>query len=176
MERVAKKINIPENILEKEKYASLPALQKEEYLHNLLREILKLNAGVTVSDIRKNSYISHTVIWHHLEIMSSRGECLRIERGDTDVYHLNEVIDHLGEFDIIDDKSSYHFGFNFDIVENPFGKFLLIQRMRESRSDAHTIRGGVIVPSYLLGTLIDTITKIRDNHLKEDKDENTERK
>ena len=99
--------------------------------------------------------------------MASRGVCFRIERGYTDVYHLNEVIDNLKEYDIIDDKSPAHFGFNFDLVENPFGKFLLIQRLRESRTASHTIRAGVIIPYYLIDELIDKLNKIKEFNIDE---------
>ncbi len=144
-------------------------MQKEEYIQNLLKEFLRLNPGLTISDIRKNSYLSHSVIWHHLEILASRGECLRIERGDTDVYHLNNVIDNLSEFGIADDHSDYHFSYNFDLVENPFGRFLRIQRLRESRSRANTTRGGVIVPYHLIGTIANILVKVKENHLNEEK-------
>lgn len=164
--KAASTITIPQNFLEKEAYSLLPAQQKEEYTHNILKEFLKLNPiGLTISDIKKNFYLSHSVIWHHLEILSSRGECLRIERGDTDVYHLNKVIDTLKEFDI-QDASEYHFSYNFDFVENPFGRFLRIQRLRESRSEAHTTRAGIIIPNNLVGTIADTIAKIKKSHLK----------
>lgn len=167
---ITKKVNVPENMLEKSQYSSLPSLQKEEYTQNLLKEFLRLNLmGLTASDIIKNSHLSHSVIWHHLEILASRGECLKIERGDTDVYHLNKIMDNLKESDIMDDHSDHHFSYNFDIIENPFGKFLRIQRIRESRSLAHTIRSGVIIPSYLIDTVINTIAKIKENHLNEDK-------
>jgi len=167
MSGTAKKINMPDSILEKEEYSLLAPLQKEEYMHNILKEMLRLNPiGLTISDIKKNTYFSHSVVWHHLEILASRGECLRIERSDTDVYHLNKIIDKLEEFDIFDDKSSSHFGFNFDLIENPFGNFLRIQRLRESRTEANTIHAGVIVPIYLIDGLIDRLKKIKETRFK----------
>ena len=166
MQQVAKKINLPENTLEKDAYSALPSLQKEEYLHNLLNEVIRLNPmGITVSDIRKNTYLSHSVIWHHLEIMASKGECFRVEQGDTDVYHLNKVIDSLSELDIIDDKSQFHYGFNFDLVENVYGKFLRIQRLRESRSETHNLRAGVLIPYHLMDRLMDILDKIKETRL-----------
>lgn len=123
--------------------------------------------GLTISDIKKNTYLSNSVIWHHLEILSSGGECLRVERGDTDVYHLNELINELKEFDILDDNTPYHFAYNFDLVQNVFGKFLRIQRLMESRSEAHTIRAGVIIPYNLVDKIINTLVKIKENHLEE---------
>ena len=161
-----KKINLPENILTKDNYNMLHSLQKGEFIHNVLKQILHLNPlGVTISDITKNTYFSRGIVWHHLEMLSSKGECLRIERGDIDVYHLNAVINSLEEFDILDDNSEYHFSYNFDLVENPFGKFLRVQRLRGSRSDAHKIRAGVIIPYHLVNKIAEVISKIRNDHI-----------
>lgn len=166
MSDIVKKVDVPANILASEQYRQLPSNKKEEYTHNLLKEFLRLNPiGLTTSDIKKNSCLSHSVVWHHLEILASRGECLRVERGDTDVYHLNEVINQLEEFDILDDNTPYHFAYNFDLVQNVFGKFLRIQRLRESRSEAHTTRSGVIVPYHLVDKFIDHLINIKGNHL-----------
>lgn len=164
------KINLPENTLEKETYSSLPSLEKGEFTHNFLKEILRLNStGITISQIEKNTYLSHSIIWHHLEILASKGECLRIERGDVDVYHFNKVIDILKQFDIPDDNSAYHFSYNFDLIENTFGRFIRIQRQRESRSATHTTRSGVIIPYHLVSQIANILIKIKENHLNEDK-------
>ena len=57
------KINLPENMLEREKYNMLSSQQKGEYITNLLKEILKLNpTGITVSNVKKNTYLSHSVV------------------------------------------------------------------------------------------------------------------
>lgn len=164
------KINLPENILEKETYSSLPPLEKGEFIHNFLKEILRLNpTGMTVSQIEKNTYLSHSVIWQHLDTLASRGECLRIERGDADVYHFNNVIDTLKQFDIPSDNSPLPFSYNFNLIENTFGKFIRIQRQRGSRSAAHTTHSGVILPYHLVSQIANILIKIKENHLNEDK-------
>jgi len=97
------KTNLPQNILEKEEYLALSSSQKAEYISNLLKEILELNPeGVTVSQIDEVTYIGHSTIWHHLEILASRAICLRMDRGDTEVYHSNKVLAPLKELDIMD--------------------------------------------------------------------------
>ena len=157
------KVIIPSNLLEKEAYAALPPLQKEEYIQNLLVEFLKINPmGLVVSDIQKNSYLSHSVVWHHLEVLASRGDCLRIERGDADAYHLNRVIDYLPQFDMGEENSSYRFAYNLDLVENIYGRFLRIQRLRESRTKAHTIRAGIIIPLNLLDKVVSNLVEINE--------------
>jgi len=160
------KINLPENMLEREKYNMLSSQQKGEYITNLLKEILKLNpTGITVSNVKKNTYLSHSVVWHHLEILAARGECLRIERGDTDVYNHNNIINTLKELDFLDNAHNLQFQYNFDLIENIFGKFLRIQRQRESRSDSHFTRAGIIIPYELVDKILDTLQKIKEAHL-----------
>lgn len=67
------KINLPQNMLEKEQYLALASAQKGEYIHKLLQDILELNPnGVTVSQIDKATYIGRSTIWHHLEVLASR--------------------------------------------------------------------------------------------------------
>ena len=57
------KINLPENMLKKEQYTVFSSQQKGEYVTNLLKEIFKLNpAGITVSDVKKSTYLSHSVV------------------------------------------------------------------------------------------------------------------
>ena len=64
---------------------------------------------LSIHFLSKNTYFSRGIVWHHLEMLSSKGECLRIERGDIDVYHLNEVINPLEEFDVLDNNSDIIF-------------------------------------------------------------------
>ena len=50
-------------MLAKEQYLALPSLQKEEYINNILKEILKVNTtGVTVSQIDKSIYFGRSTI------------------------------------------------------------------------------------------------------------------
>jgi len=155
-------LNLPTNMLSKEQYSALPSLQKEEYIHNLLKEILQLNpSGVTVSDIKKNTYFGHSTIWHHLELLNAKGECLKLEHGDTDVFHLNKAIRHFEELELKGTKlgALYH----FDLVENTYGKYLRIQRKRESRTQANITRQGVIIEDDLLDDLINALNKIKES-------------
>lgn len=155
------KIVLPQNMLSKEQYMALPALQKEEYIHSILKDILEHNPlGVTVSDIKKAAYFGHSTIWHHLEMLASKGECLRMERGDTDVYHLNKATKHFEELELKGTKlgAIYH----FDLVENTYGKYIRVQRKIESRSEAHNTRSGIIIADNLLSDFINSLSKIKE--------------
>lgn len=155
-------IVLPQNMLNKEQYSVLSSLQKEECVHNILKEILQLNPlGVTVSDIKKSTYFGNSTIWHHLEHLNATGECLKMERGDTDVYHLNKVVRHFEELELKGTKlgAIYH----FDLVENNYGKYIRIQRKVDSRSKAHFTRGGLIINYDMFEDFIDSLNKIKES-------------
>ena len=154
-------LNLPKNVLSKEQYKALPSLQKEEYISNILREILQLNShGVVISDIDKSTHFGHSTIWQHMMVLSTTGECLRMERGDTDVYHWNKVIAPFKGFGL--KGSNLGSFYNFDIVENTYGKYLRIRRKRESRAEAHKTRQCLIMPCELIDGLIKALNKIKE--------------
>ena len=154
-------IILPQNMLEKEQYLALPSLQKEEYIDNILKEILKINTtGVTVSQIDKSIYFGRSTIWHHMELLAAKGECLRIEVGDTDMYHLNEVIKPLKELQLKGGKLGAIY--TFDLVKNTYGEYVRVQRKRESRTTATHTRQGVIIPYSSFNNFLDTLNTIKE--------------
>src|SRR3989338_2545604 len=95
------KLDLPQNILEKEQYSALSALQKGEYITNLLKQVLELNPnGVTISQVDKAIELGHSTIWHHLESLADCAYCLKMERGDTAVYNFNKVLHTLDDCNI----------------------------------------------------------------------------
>ena len=90
---------------------------------------------------------------------------MRIERGDVDVYFYNKILNALKELDFSDNAHNLQFQYNFDLIENIFGRFLRIQRQRESRSDSHFTRAGIIIPYELVDKILDTPQKIKEAHL-----------
>ena len=154
-------IILPQNMLEKEQYLALPSLQKEEYINSILKEILRLNTtGVTASNITKVTYFGRSTVWHHMELLAAKGECLRLEVGDTDLYHLNEVIKPLKELQLKGGKLGSFY--TFDLVKNIYGEYVRIQRRRESRTKATHTRQGVIIPYALFNNFLDTLNTIKE--------------
>ncbi len=155
------KFNLPQNMLEKDQYLALPSLQKEEYINNILREILRLNPlGITVSQISKATYFGRSTIWHHVELLAAKGECLRLERGNIDVYHLNEVIMHLKELRVEGTKLGSYY--DFDLVKNSYDNYVRIQRKRESRTEANNTKQGIIVPYTSFNDFLNALNVIKE--------------
>ena len=158
------KLALPKNILDKEVYLSLPVLQKEEYIHNFLKEVLELNPnGVTTSQIDNATYLGHSTIWHHLEILASRSQCFKIERGDVFVYYPTKVVEPLEELDV---KGAYYL-YCFNIVENMYGKFIRIQMKQDTTAGNPRTHCGVLISSKSFGEVLDKLNKIKETHLNE---------
>jgi hypothetical protein len=160
------KLNLPEKILSKEEYTALSTFQKGEYVTNLLKQILELNTkGVTIGQIDKEKHLGHSTIWHHLERLADSAFCLKMERGDTAVYNHNTVLNTLDECDI---QGKFYF-YDFDIVENMFGKFVRIQTKQEDESGNLIAHSGVLLGINTFSKVVESITRIRDVHLNADK-------
>ena len=160
------KLVLPQNILEKEQYSALSTYQKGEYTTNLLKQILELNPnGVTISQVDKAVNLGHTTIWHHLEKLADRAVCLKMERGDTAVYNFNKSLDLLEDCDY---QGKFHF-FDFDLVENLFGKFVRVQIKQENASGDLVAHSGIIISTEFFKDFVNSVVKIRDTHLSADK-------
>ncbi|MBI2541330.1 hypothetical protein HYV80_01295 [Candidatus Woesearchaeota archaeon] len=160
------KLVLPQNLLTKEQYADLPPFQKGEYLSNLLKQILELNPqGVTISQVDKAVKLGHSTIWHHLENLADSAFCLKMERGDTAVYNFNKIV-HALEDTHVQGKFYYY---DFDLVENIFGKFVRMQIKQEDSSGNLVANGGVLVGTNSFDKVVGSFIKIRDVHLIKDK-------
>ncbi|MBI2659066.1 hypothetical protein HYX05_03135 [Candidatus Woesearchaeota archaeon] len=159
------KINLPQGILEKSAYSALPSHQKAEYIHNLLKDILTLNKnGITVSQIEKSTCLGRATIWHHLEILASRGMCFKMDRGDTEVYHSNEIIAALKGLEVKDDYYTY----KFSIIKNHYGKFVNIQAQQEDGAGNMVAHSGIMLNSAVFSNILNSLAKINDSHLNEE--------
>ena len=161
------KLVLPQNILVKEQYAALSSIQKGEYMTNLLKQILELNPnGITISQVDKALKLGHSTIWHHLENLAARAECLKMERGDTAVYDYNKVIHTLDDCDI---QGKFYF-YDLDIVENSLGRFVRIQIKQENASGNMIAHSGVIVRLAFFDEFLNSLHKIKELHMNLEKD------
>ncbi len=102
--------------------------KKEKTIHNRIIEILKGNPkGFTMTELVRNSKFSRKAIEKHLEVLILENEIYMKKFGVTKVYYPNHRIHH---FDF--EKLSYN---NrtiwFDVLENEFGRYLLIQKKKK---------------------------------------------
>ena len=156
------KINLPEDLLEKESFKTLPAKEKEEYVSNLLKKVLELNPdGITISQIREATGLNYSTIWHHLEILNCTAQAHKISRGNIDVYYHNGISNHLNEYK----KGDANYAIS--TVENREGKFVCIHEKRQNRSGNHTICSGINIPVELVDNLITELNNVKNSTAKQ---------
>ena len=150
-------INIPKDMLPKEAFKILPAKEKEEYLSNLLKQILDLNSdGITISQIKEATGLTYFTIWHHLEILSCTAQARKISRGNLDVYYSPGREEHLNEFQ--KGKAKYL----ISRVKHNEGNFVCIHEKTENRSGNHTVCSGIAIPVELIDSFIETLRKAKE--------------
>lgn len=152
-------INLPNELLQKEAFKTLPAKEKEEYLSNLLNKVLQLNPdGVTISQIKEATGLTYSTIWHHLEILKSSTQCRKISRGNIDVYYTFGKPD---EFCTINkEKVKY----TIATVENGDGKFVCTHEKRETSLGTPKVLRGIAIPIELLDEFINCLIKIKSRY------------
>ena len=157
-------INIPDEILEKTSFRTLPAKEKEEYVSNLLKKVLDLNPdGITISQIRDATGLTYSTIWHHLEILSCTAQGQKISHGNLDVYYPNGDINHLNEY--TKGKANYA----ISTVKNREGNLICIHEKRQNRLGNHSICKGISMPVELIDDLILDLKKVKKSTKKRSK-------
>ena len=156
------KINLPQELLQKEAFKSLPAKEKEEYIRNLLQKILQLNPeGVTTSQIKEATGLTYSTIWHHLEFLSSTAQCHKVSHGNLDVYYPAGTAKHLNDFN----KGKIQY--TVSTVENKEGKFVCIYEQKENRLGNYAIYRGVHIPVELVDIIINDLSKVKKDYWNE---------
>ncbi|MBI2508350.1 hypothetical protein HYV89_05355 [Candidatus Woesearchaeota archaeon] len=103
-------------------------VKKEKIIHEKVLETLRNNPkGFTMTELVRNTKFSRKAIEKHLQVLILENEIYMKQFGVTKVYYPNHRIHH---FDF--EKISYN---NktiwFDILENEYGKYLLIQKKKK---------------------------------------------
>ena len=156
------KINLPKEMLAKEAFKTLPAKEKEEYVRNLLKKVLELNPeGITISQIKEDSGLTYSTVWHHLEILSCTAQGHKISRGNLDVYYPAGKTSHLNEYS--KGKAKYE----ISTVESREGKFVCIHEKRQNRLGNHTVCKGINIPVELIDNVITELNKVKKSAAKQ---------
>ena len=102
--------------------------KKEKLIHNNIIGLLRNNTrGLTMSEIVRNTKVSRKAAEKHLQILVLENEIYMKQFGVTKVYYPNNRIHHF-DFEQL--------GYNnktiwFDILENEYGRYLLIQKKKK---------------------------------------------
>ena len=106
--------------------------QKEKIIHEKVLEVLKENPkGLTMTELVRNAKFSRKAIEKHLQVLILENEIYMKQFGVTKVYYPNHRIHH---FDF--EKLSYNNRIIwFDILENEYGKYLLIQKKKKTKDE-----------------------------------------
>src|SRR3989338_10349639 len=92
-------LTLPQDMLQKESFKTLPAKEKEEYVSNILLKLLQLNPdGVTISQIKEATGLTYSTLWHHLELLSCTAQAHKVSKGNLDVYYDVGSIIHLNDY------------------------------------------------------------------------------
>ncbi|MBS3156100.1 hypothetical protein J4413_02605 [Candidatus Woesearchaeota archaeon] len=106
----------------------MKASEKEKIAHNKILSSLKGNPkGFTITELVRTTKLSRKTIEKHLQVLTLENEIYLKKFGVTQVYYPNHRIHH---FDF--EKLNYN---NrtiwFDILENEYGRYLLIQKKKK---------------------------------------------
>lgn len=106
--------------------------QKEKRIHQEICNFIKNNPnGVMMSSLVKGTKFSRKAIEKHLQVLILENEIYMKQFGITKVYYPNQKIKHL-DFE----KLSYgNKTIWFDILENEYGKYLLIQKKKKIKNE-----------------------------------------
>ena len=102
--------------------------RKEKITHEKILEFLRNNPkGLTVTEIMKGAKFSRKSIEKHMQILILENEAYMKQFGVTKVYYPNHRINHL-DFERLDYDNKTIW---FDVLENEFGRYLLIQKKKK---------------------------------------------
>lgn len=116
---------------------------KEIEIHEtILKIILQSGKGLTTTEIQKISKVSRKTLEKHLSLLVSENEIHMNQFGPTRVYYLNKKIKNFKSerFEI---KNKVYY---FDLLENQYGKFYLIQEKKKDNNGNLSTKGAILIP------------------------------
>jgi predicted ArsR family transcriptional regulator len=138
----------------------LNPFEKEREIHRiLLRFLINNPKGMTTTELSKRTGISRKTIEKHLQILVFENEIYMKQFGPTRMYYPNHRVHHIDfeKMELNENQTIW-----FDILENEYGFFLLIQEKRRE-GDQWLNRGSLTVPLNSLKEFAETLDKIRSN-------------
>jgi predicted transcriptional regulator len=125
-----------------EKEVSGSPFTRESETHEKIHSHLKAHPrGLTTQDIEAQTGISRKAVEKHLQMLLFANEIYMKQVGSARIYYPNHRFHHL-------DFNYFDYGkkrFYFDLIENDFGKSLLLQqKMKEN--DKWITKGSIFIP------------------------------
>lgn len=106
--------------------------KKEKIIHGKVLETLKNNPkGLTMTELVRQTKFSRKAIEKHLQVLILENEIYMKQFGVTKVYYPNHRIHHF-DFEKINYNNRIIW---FDILENEYGKYLLIQKKKKENDE-----------------------------------------
>ncbi|MBU2634229.1 MAG: HTH domain-containing protein [Nanoarchaeota archaeon] len=139
-------------------------LKREKIIRKNVLEYLKKNPrGKTTTELGKELKISRKTIEKHLQLLVFENEAYMKQFGPTRVYYPNKRLHYLDFKKInLNNKTIW-----FDLMENEYGKYLLIQEKREENKEFIT-KGSILIPLNKAKLFVNSLNKLlKENKLKE---------
>ena len=115
---------------------------RENETHKKIHSYLKAHPrGLTTQEIEQQTNISRKAVEKHLQVLLFENNIYMKQVGSARIYYPNHRFHHL-------DFQYFDFGkkrFYFDLIENDFGKSLLIQQ-KIKEGEKWTTKGSVFIP------------------------------
>jgi len=135
---------------------NISPFKKEDAIRGSLLAFLKKNPkGLTTTQIQKETKISRKTLEKHLQLLVYENEIYMKQFGPTRVYYPNHRIHYIDFEKIAFNNRTYW----FDVMENEFGKFLVIQEKRKS-NDKFVTKGSILVPLERIKKFTDSLDRI----------------
>ncbi len=139
--------------------------ERESETHEKISSLLRMHPrGLSTQEIEGKTSISRKAVEKHLQILLFENEIYMKQFGSTRVYYPNHRYHHL-------DFQYFDFGkkrFYFDLIENDYGKSLLIQQ-KIKNNDKWLTKGSIFIPLEACGDFVQTLTQLlRSKRLKQE--------
>lgn len=145
-------LELPQNIYTGEEVNSLPPAERRRYFKQFLLDVMRLNPdGFTAAALvralnQRGLNYSKRTLEKHLDYLVLIREAYSKKHGPSTVFYLNGRL----LWDKRDkQKNALNLGmktYNFYELENPRGKFIIIQEKEKDGFNIETVTGGIVVP------------------------------
>lgn len=141
-----------------------PFLRESETHKKIFLHLKSNPRGLSTQEIEEQTKISRKAVEKHLQMLLFENEIYMKQFGSTRVYYPNHRYHHLDFKSFEVGKKKYY----LDIIENNYGKSLLIQQKIKD-NDGWAIKGSVFIPLEATKDFVDSLKEVlNSDRLKEE--------